>query len=349
MSKKQSSSSYASWSLIMEGVSSARVEAYRLRHLLNRTMSLVEESVAKDHLYQVGGDIIMGFPERLHRLEQTLDRTSYALSKMGVSHLKERLPLSDREKVEEGIERAAPLSPFMRKASQRVAARYLFATRKDLLALFINSYKQGGKAQQVSLPYLKYWATKFENDLQPTEQHEGWIYKQMGREFSPISLPEKPNGYGGGKLLIGRGVSIVFTQHSVQRGVLRSVSAREAANAIRSFLITFSQGNADLTTREFYREHKAGISTGWQNGIKIKFTIPQNKLNMVGYNDLKLLDGARIIVETIIQNGVVERAGSLVPFLDKHFDPSLMGMASWSEMDWTTIRDLSSKPKKDNR
>ena len=66
--KKKSTSSYASWALLSEGVSSARVEAYRLRHLVNRAMLLIDQSVAKDHLYQVAGDIIVGLPERLDRI-----------------------------------------------------------------------------------------------------------------------------------------------------------------------------------------------------------------------------------------------------------------------------------------
>lgn len=118
-------SSYASWALLSEGVSSARVEAYRLRHLVNRAMALIEKSVAKDHLYQVAGDIIVGLPERLDRIENTLDRTSYALSKMGDAHLKQRLPIHDREMVEESIERADMLNPSMSRMSSNVAQRFL--------------------------------------------------------------------------------------------------------------------------------------------------------------------------------------------------------------------------------
>ena len=132
--KKEATSSYASWALLSEGVSSARVEAYRLRHLVNRALSLIEDSSAKDHLYQVVGDIIIGVPQRLDRIEQTLDRTSYALSKMGESHLKQRLPIHDREMVDESIERADILNPSMSRASKmeskmtaRVATRFLGA------------------------------------------------------------------------------------------------------------------------------------------------------------------------------------------------------------------------------
>lgn len=122
---KKATSSYASWALLSEGVSSARVEAYRLRHLVNRAMSIIEKSVAKDHLYQVAGDIIVGMPERLDRIEQTLDRTSYALSKMGDAHLRQRLPIHDREMVDESIERADMLNPSFSKMSSNVAQRFL--------------------------------------------------------------------------------------------------------------------------------------------------------------------------------------------------------------------------------
>lgn len=125
MSTKKATSSYASWALLSEGVSSARVEAYRMRHMVNRATEIVEKSVAKDHLYQVAGDIIVGMPQRLDRIEQILDRTSYALAKMGDAHLKQRLPISDRELVEESLDRAEMISPSMSRMSKRVADMYL--------------------------------------------------------------------------------------------------------------------------------------------------------------------------------------------------------------------------------
>ena len=125
MSDKKASSSSASWALLVEGVSSARVEAYRMRHLLNRALQIVDSSIARDHLYQVAGDIIAGFPERLQRLELVLDRTSLALSKMGETHLKERLPLSERELVEESLERSSAFPSPMKRMTSRVALKYL--------------------------------------------------------------------------------------------------------------------------------------------------------------------------------------------------------------------------------
>ena len=49
--KKKSTSSYASWALLSEGVSSARVEAYRLRHLVNRAMAIIENDTMVEPPY----------------------------------------------------------------------------------------------------------------------------------------------------------------------------------------------------------------------------------------------------------------------------------------------------------
>ena len=54
-----------------------------------------------------------------------MDRTSYALSRMGDAHLKQRLPIHDREMVEESIERADMLNPSMSRMSSNVAERFL--------------------------------------------------------------------------------------------------------------------------------------------------------------------------------------------------------------------------------
>lgn len=98
------SSSEAAWALLTEGVASARLEAHGMRHLVIRGQRLVEASPAKEHLYQVAGDLITSIPGRLSRLERILDRTSLALSKMGESYLSARLPLDDQVLVEEAVE-----------------------------------------------------------------------------------------------------------------------------------------------------------------------------------------------------------------------------------------------------
>lgn len=107
MSKTQqsrSASSQAAWAILTEGVAFARVEAHRLRHQINRALKIIEKSKYKEVIYQRAGDLIVGIPQRLDRLENVLDRTSYALTLMGKDFLKGRIPLSDRTMVDEAVE-----------------------------------------------------------------------------------------------------------------------------------------------------------------------------------------------------------------------------------------------------
>jgi len=106
--KHKANSSAAAWALIMEGLTAARLEAHRLDKLVQTAGKLVDESDARDHLYQVAGDVIMATPQRLQRLIRHLDRTSYALAKIGEGHLKDRLSIEDRALVEDGTTNTAP-------------------------------------------------------------------------------------------------------------------------------------------------------------------------------------------------------------------------------------------------
>ncbi len=101
MDKKATSE--VSWSLLMEGVSAARVETHRLKQLLKRALLLVEHSEQKDHLYQVAGDLIMALPNRIDNLERLLDRTSLGLAHMGDSFLSAKMTQSDKAWVEESL------------------------------------------------------------------------------------------------------------------------------------------------------------------------------------------------------------------------------------------------------
>jgi len=115
-------SSEAAWALITEGVTAARLEAHRLRHLVTRGMKIVNGSEHREHLYQLAGDILTAAPNRLTALEVTLDRTALALSKMGEDYLKARLPIDDKTLVEEAIE---PAGGFHKARVQRIARRWV--------------------------------------------------------------------------------------------------------------------------------------------------------------------------------------------------------------------------------
>lgn len=117
---KTASSSQAAWALLTEGVSAARVEVHRLRHLMVRALSIIENSSAREHIYQVAGDVVSAAPVRVEALERALDRTSYALSVLGEDHLRERLPLADRKMVDDAVAKGM-FGPMSRKQSEMVA------------------------------------------------------------------------------------------------------------------------------------------------------------------------------------------------------------------------------------
>lgn len=131
MSTNRKATSQVAWSLLTEGVTDARLNVHRVRLLVQRALNLVDQSVARDHLYQVGGDIIMGLPEALNDAEIALDRTSYALTVMGQDFLRGRLPFTDRSIVDDAV-KASPFSgPKREKESMemRVARRFLEAQK----------------------------------------------------------------------------------------------------------------------------------------------------------------------------------------------------------------------------
>jgi len=125
--QNKQASSQAAWALLMGGVAHARVDAHRLKHLINRAIRLVDASEEKEHLYQVAGDIIVGIPKRLGQLEIDLDRTGLALSKMGAEFLSARLSLSDKAMVDEAVEPAFGRSTPKDSDVDKLARRFMMA------------------------------------------------------------------------------------------------------------------------------------------------------------------------------------------------------------------------------
>ena len=125
-SRAKQSSSQVAWALLTEGVTAARLEAHRLRHLVNRGLDLAEKSPAREHIQQVAGDLIIAVPHRLERIESLLDRTTYALAIMGEDFLNSRLTLSDKILVKETVEGAGmPYARQTKPSAKRVVDRYL--------------------------------------------------------------------------------------------------------------------------------------------------------------------------------------------------------------------------------
>jgi len=121
----KTASSKATWALLTEGAASARLEAHRIHHLMDRVLKLVEKSPEKEHLYEVAGDIIQVAPRRMESLERHLDRLSYTLAIVGSDHLRDLLPISDRAMVDDAIANAGSMAPRLRKSTQRVVDGWL--------------------------------------------------------------------------------------------------------------------------------------------------------------------------------------------------------------------------------
>tara|TARA_X000000950_G_C13807594_1_gene616275 strand:+ start:93 stop:494 length:402 start_codon:yes stop_codon:yes gene_type:complete len=113
-------SSQAAWALLTCGVSESRVLAHRIRHLVDRIEKLAN-SDQSEVIYQLLGDVVEGLPLQVNSLERTLDRTSYALSKMGQDFLRGRISLSDRTHVEEAVHST---QGFSKDSAERVVERH---------------------------------------------------------------------------------------------------------------------------------------------------------------------------------------------------------------------------------
>ena len=128
MSDKKASSQ-AAWALLTCGVSESRVEAHRILHLVDRLQKLANHPDVGEFIYAVLGDVVEGLPSRVDSLERTLDRTSFALSKMGQDFLKGRIPVSDRNHVEEAVSATgftkdqASTNSVVEKHRKRIAGR----------------------------------------------------------------------------------------------------------------------------------------------------------------------------------------------------------------------------------
>jgi hypothetical protein len=178
-------SSQAAWALLVEGVASARVEAHRLRHIVQRAEKLVKRLSKEDReeFFRQAGDMVLSVPKHLEKLEDQLDWTSYALALMGKDFLESRLPLSERTMVDEALESANPLMIRNLTASQKVALRYLLSVSR------IPSEQSGVKTVVVdtskkNLP---------PNTNKPTENQEQPFVRPSAPEHKERALPITPN------------------------------------------------------------------------------------------------------------------------------------------------------------
>lgn len=266
--------SEATWALLTEGVSQARLETHRLRHLCNRAVELVGKSEEKDHLYEVAGDIIKGVPKRLDELERVLDRTSYALSVLGEDHLRDRLSLSDRRLVDDAVHGLVG-PPNLRRsvdavlARGRVANRYLMADLHPPLGFGDSCLLVDRIRNRVRDPRLREeLVDDVERGFDLTNQQAAKIYD----------------------LDVERGVGkfrrVIITAHAQYRMDKRGITVNEVRLALASFYKRWM----DL------RSQHHGIAQSWERamayGEKIAWTDPKIRLTVVFLADG---DSARLV------------------------------------------------------
>lgn len=122
---KKQSSSQASWALLSQGVNEARVEAHKVSMFVNQIVSAVKGSEIEEDVYELIGDALMGLPKALVVLEQSLDRTNYALIKLGDNFYRQRLSQDDRETVDMAARYNA-----IPAGARRVATSYIEKTKR---------------------------------------------------------------------------------------------------------------------------------------------------------------------------------------------------------------------------
>lgn len=275
MAQKEAGSSQAAWALLTEGVTSARLEAHRLRHLVTRTLKLVENSPAKEHLYEVAGDIIQAVPTRLEALETDLDRTAYALSVIGEDHLRDRLPLADRKIVDESVEKAKPLfGPMLNRSAQRVADRWA-GKRADLDPPLGwpggPCYVVERVQSEVPNPRMR------EKLIDDVESGEALSNPDASQVYA-LDVERMPEGTKFKRLLIG--------PHAQYRMDLRRVNVPAVRAALRSFFKAYNDAKSQksLMARKWEEEFARSESITWTDkklGLTIAFAIQGADVKLV--------------------------------------------------------------------
>lgn len=284
MINKRAGSSQAAWALLAEGVSSARLEAHNLRSVVARVLRLVEESEDKEAIYSVAGDLILSVPDLVESLEVDLDRTSYALSVLGKDTLRDSLSSQDRNRVENAVERSAPLAGPRQHLVTEVVEEYL---KKADLNPPLGS--PGGPCHVIDRIEDKVSNPKTLEVLKDSVEHEATLSDgAVHLLYDPIIVPA-PEGIPYKKMKI--------TDHAQFRMDLRSVYLPAVQATIKHF---FKQLNIE-------RSRQTYLGTEWTRRIKqpsygdppFEWTHPSLKLTVVFRFERDL-----IVIPTTYWNGV---------------------------------------------
>jgi len=271
---RKANSSQAAWALLTEGVTAARLEAHRLRHLVTRAEAIIAASSEREHINEVAGDIIQGIPARLEVLERHLDRTTYALSKLGEDHLRERLPLSDRKQVDEAVHQAKPLGgPVPRARTEHVIARYLSRMADKYPALGW----PGGSCQLYE---------RIRSEVRNPKEQEGLVDKV--EEGETLSNPEAAKVYDvdlergpGGKIK-----KIIISSHAQYRMDQRGILVPQLRVFFEAFLKDWSdrKSRGDPLVKRWEAQMAYGDPINWTDrklGLTVVFVLSNDAVRIV--------------------------------------------------------------------
>lgn len=115
---------------VVEELSDARLRCEQLKKFVSQAVRLIASSPSRDHLYEVGGDIIYGIPDALFKLDKALAATALAISRLDYEELKTQLKPEKVEELEDvlrntrlrQIDRRSPFIQPRPENAQKMAA-----------------------------------------------------------------------------------------------------------------------------------------------------------------------------------------------------------------------------------
>lgn len=92
------------WTALMQAISTARVEAHRLRKMFDEVATAARDNKdLAEEVYGEIGDTLSALPERIRAVEAPLDRASFILIHNMESMLRAGLPISDLTMLDETV------------------------------------------------------------------------------------------------------------------------------------------------------------------------------------------------------------------------------------------------------
>lgn len=91
--------------VFLSGTSKARMAADKLQAHIEKGMRLINDSTHKEHIYAEAGDMITETSALLQEIQDGLAILSYAAAKLEEKKLRNDVPVSMRDRIDESVKR----------------------------------------------------------------------------------------------------------------------------------------------------------------------------------------------------------------------------------------------------